>query len=463
VKESTQKTVLNLGNVTLHIFKVPNSRFWHVGWHNKGYYIRRSLRTDDLKKAHDAAIVWWVELNKKPLPVSNAKKDTSKHFATVAAQHLELYKAEAKRGQRSPSYVRGVEWTTQKLIDMIGTTNIEDIDTHTWTTIREQLQSENKALNYSTLHMYENALQLVLKYAVMHRIIKSRPKFEKPRKKRDLTPRAYFTKEDYRLLRIEAKNNEKRLANTRWKDDASELRDYIILMVNSGLRVGEAKNVKLRDIKIVEAEYRGKMRKVLIISNIKGKRGGGICRTWYGAYDVFMRLLKRRGLTDSWQDSEEKLFLAHHRDMFAKMLDRLNLRKGHDGVRRDFVCLRHTYICYRLMDHANINHIADNCRTSPDVIRDHYAARLTAEFNNDVNEGKSSKLVRSTQKNDDEAKSAKKYNEAGVQEQAKINKKMAQTAKKIEEQEAKLRALEQQIAEKRRIYEETMRNMEKVA
>ena len=40
------------------------------------------------------------------------------------------------------------------------------------------------------------------------------------------------------------------------------------------------------------------------------------------------------------------------------------------------IALRHTYICFRLMEGADIYQIAKNCRTSVEMIENFYAAHI---------------------------------------------------------------------------------------
>ena len=40
------------------------------------------------------------------------------------------------------------------------------------------------------------------------------------------------------------------------------------------------------------------------------------------------------------------------------------------------MALRHSYICFRLLEGADIYQVAKNCRTSVEMIEKHYAAHL---------------------------------------------------------------------------------------
>ncbi len=51
---------------------------------------------------------------------------------------------------------------------------------------------------------------------------------------------------------------------------------------------------------------------------------------------------------------------------------------GRDGQRRTAYSLRHTYICLRLMEGADIYQIAKNCRTSVEMIETFYASHIKA-------------------------------------------------------------------------------------
>ncbi len=58
------------------------------------------------------------------------------------------------------------------------------------------------------------------------------------------------------------------------------------------------------------------------------------------------------------------------------MLTRTKLKTDRDGNRRTAYSLRHTYICMRLMEGADIYQIAKNCRTSVEMIEKFYAAHI---------------------------------------------------------------------------------------
>ena len=90
------------------------------------------------------------------------------------------------------------------------------------------------------------------------------------------------------------------------------------------------------------------------------------------------------------KDSTEKLFLVHHRVMFNNILEKTNLKetKTNPPTKRDFVSLRSTYICFRLLNGAPIYEVANNCRTSVQMIQQHYAKYLGGQLLRNINRNK---------------------------------------------------------------------------
>jgi integrase len=70
------------------------------------------------------------------------------------------------------------------------------------------------------------------------------------------------------------------------------------------------------------------------------------------------------------------VFPGNHITLFNNLLDRTKLKFDRDGKPRTAYSLRHTYICMRLMEGADIYQIAKNCRTSVEMIEKHYAVHL---------------------------------------------------------------------------------------
>lgn len=149
-----------------------------------------------------------------------------------------------------------------------------------------------------------------------------------------------------------------------WED----LHDYVLFMANTGLRPDEAGRLEYRDVTIVTDQDSGER---LLEIEVRGKRGVGYCKSMTGAILPFQRMQKRHSGKPT-----EKIFGKSPRDCMNKILDELNLKYDRDGNVRTSYSLRHTYICLRLMEGADIYQIAKNCRTSVEMIEQFYAAHL---------------------------------------------------------------------------------------
>jgi integrase len=72
----------------------------------------------------------------------------------------------------------------------------------------------------------------------------------------------------------------------------------------------------------------------------------------------------------------DPIFPKTHRELFNTILEEEHLKKDREGLPRTAYSLRHTYICLRLMEGADIYQIAKNCRTSVEMIEKYYASHI---------------------------------------------------------------------------------------
>ena len=139
-------------------------------------------------------------------------------------------------------------------------------------------------------------------------------------------------------------------------------------------------------MEIVTDDWSGK--RILEIE-VRGKRGVGYCKSMPGAVRPFERLRDReRPVADDTGDSDDGeietappeptdlLFPTEYQKMFNRVLTDAKLKFDRNGKARTAYSLRHSYICFRLLEGADIYQIAKNCRTSVEMIEKHYAAHL---------------------------------------------------------------------------------------
>lgn len=139
-------------------------------------------------------------------------------------------------------------------------------------------------------------------------------------------------------------------------------------MANTGLRPDEAKRLEYRDIEIVDDEATGE---TILEIEVRGKRGVGYCKSMPGAVRPYERMLKR-----NTPEQTDRLFPSDFKKMLNGILTEQKLKFDRNGKARTAYSLRHSYICFRLLEGADIYQVAKNCRTSVEMIEKHYAAHL---------------------------------------------------------------------------------------
>ncbi len=380
----------------LHIFERPNTPFVWCGFHHKGRFVRQSTKERDFPSARKVAEKWF--LLKQAQILTGDATFGGKAFSSAAKSTIKTLEGRVSRGERSAEYIKGTrEILARAIIPFFGTSSVESIGIVQWEKYKQHCYSVNPNLSRATLHQHKSALRAVLNESYRNGWLKSIPVLKDVYDSEKVkVPRQWFEPKEYQKLLTAIRKHKKTLKNTRWKDDADELYDYVIFVANSGLRTGEAKNVRFCDISLHHEVQDGQERSHLIIRNIKGKRGTGDCRTMDGAIAAFERRCAARGVK-SPATSEETLFHAYHRDMFNAVLNECGLKWTQEQPKRkrDLTVLRHTYISFRLLNGVSIYEIAMNCRTSPQMISEHYAKWISPRMMLGLN-----KLARHSQQSD---------------------------------------------------------------
>jgi hypothetical protein len=166
------------------------------------------------------------------------------------------------------------------------------------------------------------------------------------------------------------------------------------LALRRGTACDEARHLQFRDVTIVEDDASGQ---TILEIEVRGKRGLGYCKSMSGAVRPFKRLKSRlrpprvdeaheegkgsqimnnRSAELRLPQPTELLFPKWQHELFTTILDEENLKVDREGRPRTAYRLRNTYIGLRLMEGADINQIAKNCRSSVEMIEKYYAARI---------------------------------------------------------------------------------------
>jgi integrase len=386
-------------NGRVQVYRRGESWTWQCATRLGGKRFRKSTGTGNLEQAKDIAEEWYLGLRGK-LRNGEIVPD-ERTFADVA----EAYLREARvltAGVRSAKYIEFMELRMNcHVLPYFGSTPLSQInrgmvqayrvkraeETIKRTTVKGKEGApdiQGKPPARSTMLQEITCIRQVLKYAEGRAWIPYVPNLSTPYMTQTKKGRrAWFSPEEYEKLYTATRD---RIANGKrrgWKPQYEDLHDFVLIMANTGLRPDEAWKLEFRDVRI-EQDYATK--ETILVIDVRGKTGTGYCKSMPNAVYPFQRLRARRLEQLSKGRAEDtdlavmltktKVFPAFNRDLFNEILRETDLKFDRNGLRRTAYSLRHTYISMRLMEGANIYQIANNCRTSVQMIEEHYASHI---------------------------------------------------------------------------------------
>lgn len=419
-----------------YVFRRDRSPYWQAAAFLNGRNYRHSTKQEDLSRAVHDAEEWYITLRGQAASGTLPKPEEAAEptFREVAEQFMKEYEVMTE-GQRSPRWIKGHDIRLRiHLIPYFGDCAISKVDSAkiqeyrvsrmTLPTVKNpHAQDKRKFVPklpaQKTLHNEIVTLRLVLKAALRRRMIEGLPDLSAPfRKQGKVSHRPWFSMAEYKdLYNATRKYKKEAPPHIRWS--AEQVHDFVLFMGNTGLRPDEAMNLQHRDVEIVHDDDTDE---TILVIEVRGKRGVGYCKSTPNAVKPYQRLLGRPKPSPLNEEGEEQIpdqkkkqefpkpsdrvFPSNHIKLFNNLLVREQLKFDRDNQPRTAYSLRHTYICKRLIEGADIYQLAKNCRTSVEMIEKHYAAHiktlLDAGLINKMKPRKSSQRESSKQIEDDE-------------------------------------------------------------
>ncbi|MDE2020759.1 MAG: tyrosine-type recombinase/integrase family protein, partial [Patescibacteria group bacterium] len=375
----------------LHLYRREGSKFWQCATYLNGRNYRQTTKEENISHAKVFAKDWYMELYVEerrrkrggqsllvdsfmevPAPAPDRRQRPSKGDATFR-QATEVFFSEYEimtQGERSPEYVaRKKDHIRVHLLPFFGDKPLSEITAglvqeyrvHRQTSRIDRKTGKPKKPARSTLHSEIVTIRQLLKVANRKGWIAAVPDMSAPYKSSGkIEHRAWFSPEEYKMLYEHTRERARNPPKPRWKAICETFHDYVLFMGNTGLRPDESARLEMRDVTVVQDEATGE--RILEIE-VRGKRGVGYCKSMPGAVLPFDRVCKRKKLQPT-----DKIFGKTPRELMNTVLDELNLKFDRDGHVRTCYSLRHTYICLRLLEGADIYQVAKNCRTSVEMI-----------------------------------------------------------------------------------------------
>ncbi len=378
----------------LQVFKRSGRRHWQCAASIGGRQYRGSTREESLSLAKEIAKDWYLEKTGKSRAGLLRTEKTVKDAAEKFTREYEVI----TEGERSPKWVAGHQARLRlHLLPFFGNMGLSEVSPGTAQDYRVHriettTEKKGKPPARSTLHDEIVTLSLVLQTAIRHGWLSHPPKLSAPYKTQGkVVHRPWFSPDEYKKLYETSREHARKPAQPQYQWNAEQVHDFILFLGNTGLRPDEAKNLQHRDVIIATDHATGE--KILEIE-VRGKRGVGFCKSMPGAVRPYERLLNRPKPTRGQQQRNrskknpnpplpvelpeltDPVFPGNHLKLFNRILKGAGLKLDRDGRPRTAYSLRHTYICLRLMEGADIYQVAKNCRTSVEMIEKHYAAHI---------------------------------------------------------------------------------------
>jgi integrase len=369
------------GQATL--FQRPTSPVWHVRFKAHGKWERQTTKCEDLAAAKQKATDIVVDARfkeKNSLPIVNKRV---KSVGKLAIRRLEALIASGRGKATYKTYIQAIE---KYVIPLLGNHNIDKIDNAVLAKFEKQrIDIMGRTPSASVINNHNSALNQVFDEALERGYM---TKFQVPLLRNDgikTERRPDFTLDEYKQLykhmrvweREARKGNESVLRGV--------LRDYILVLANTGIRAGtEAMNLKWKHI----SQFEEKKVKYIAL-HVDGKTGQ---REVIARHSTAHYLNRLRCRTAAWAEGsfedflklrkEDYVFRIDGKDMtgpFSKVFTRLleNAELLHDkkmGKKRTLYSLRHYYATMALTyERMSIYTLAKHMGTSVKMIEDHYA------------------------------------------------------------------------------------------
>lgn len=259
-----------------------------------------------------------------------------------------------------------------------GTMSLKDITTSTLLDLNLWLhkRSRNGRLSSTSLKRYAMDLKQFLGWCVERDFIDRVPNFPKVKSERNRRP--HFDRNDWakmtgHLFKFATEQHP-------WVvRDRTMLAQYILILAESGIRVGEARQLKWRDVRELPSSKGDRPADVVLY--VTGKTGPReVVASTPDVKTYFQRIFQMRskelGKAPSADDfvfcNRNGTPIVSFKKSFSALLKSAGVESDSHGHRRTIYSLRHTYATFRLEEGVHQFILARNMGTSVEMLEKHY-------------------------------------------------------------------------------------------
>ena len=347
-------------------------------------YVYRSTRTTDEHAAYKFADDLY---HQQLVKVHTGEVSKSPKITVGIDRYIERFEADAKQ---SVQY-RILLLKRVKLL--VGKQTFDGLTTSTISKLTDDLRKATKtgSMSPNTVKRIHNDLRNFFRWCVEEGLLKEIPKF--PRINSEKSRRPHFNEAEWRKL-VRYLREFVKVENRKTRRERKMLVDYVLILANTGIRVGEARTLKWRDIREVDGGT-GKPKNVVL--TVTGKTG--IREVVARTPDVKKYVRRIYDLRIDELDGEplssDGLVFCHRdgsaigsfKKSFQTLLKACGLEKDSFGRGRTVYSLRHTYATFRL--HEGVNHytLSRNMGTSVQMLEEYYGHTSNLTMSEELTKG----------------------------------------------------------------------------
>ncbi len=340
--------------------------------HQTGYIIK-SAKTMDEFEARQFAENLYYEIEGK---VRRGETLDKLPFSKVFKDWVTQRRIDGKEQAYTELDIRGAEIY---LLPYFKDMDVREIDTDAISKYFEnRLTVTDTIPSNSTLKQCVRRLKNILNFCLDRSQIQKLPKFPKFSNKPN--PRPDFNGSDWNKLYKFMRNHVKEvIGNSAHYRDRFYLQQYVLIMGNCGIRVGEARELKWADVSNTKTLEGG----IRIVLNVTGKTGNREVVCNKRVKDYLERLYNFRTDELNSKPAPSEYIFCHKngkptksfKRSFNTLLEKSGLLFNSKNQKRVLYSLRHTYATMRIQEGVSVYQLASNMGTSVEMIENYYGKK----------------------------------------------------------------------------------------
>ncbi|MGJ0510522.1 MAG: tyrosine-type recombinase/integrase [Methylocystis sp.] len=334
-------------------------------------YISQSTKTTDEHAAYKVADDLFLSCLAR---VASGQDIASKRVSVAIKEYV---REASLLGE--PSFSRKLQLQFLKRTDsFFGTMSLKDVTTATLLDLNLWLhqRSRNGRLSPTSIKRYSMDLKQFLGWCVERSYIDRIPTF--PKIKSENNRRPHFDRNDWAKLTghlCAFTNGHPWVAR-----DRTMLANYVLILAETGIRVGEARQLKWRDVRELPTS-RQSDRPADVVLYVTGKTGPReVVAATADVKTYFRRIFELRSEElERAPSADDFIFcnrdgspIASFKKSFAALLKSAGVETDSHGNKRTIYSLRHTYATFRLEEGVHQFILARNMGTSVEMLEKHY-------------------------------------------------------------------------------------------